>query len=264
MWLRERDLCVGVLAEGLYMFRLRAVATGWKMVPSGNLSFTKTTVVGWMSGSWTQKGWDSFVLMASATRGESFWLKPPWFGNAGCTPFELYSGICPSTEDNHGKPQSGSRVVGPYPLRRLFSSNLGWPAEHQSASVTRGWLQSVLGRHKCLPSCRTKGFPASAILKSKLSVSALTWSGKNGIPKCSWICLLPSFHGALFAVSYLVDVCLPVKPCIKGRSEVPCCFDSLYWLPEKLDWSGLLDGSRSLNRQHRSAFWDVGGNPPIP
>jgi hypothetical protein len=36
------------------MFRLGAVATGWKMNPSGNLSFKKTTLVGWMSGSSTQ------------------------------------------------------------------------------------------------------------------------------------------------------------------------------------------------------------------
>jgi hypothetical protein len=35
----------------------------------------------------------------------------------------------------------GSRVIGEYSLRRLgslFRGNLGWPAEHQSTSVTRG------------------------------------------------------------------------------------------------------------------------------
>jgi hypothetical protein len=58
------------------------------------------------------------------------------------------------------------RVVGDYSLRRLgrlffFMDSLGWPAEHQSTSVTRGGLQSALGRHKCLPSCRTTGFPDS-------------------------------------------------------------------------------------------------------
>jgi hypothetical protein len=35
-----------VLAEGLDMFRLRAIATGGKVNPTGNLSFTKTTLVG--------------------------------------------------------------------------------------------------------------------------------------------------------------------------------------------------------------------------
>jgi hypothetical protein len=36
------------VAEGLDMFRLGAIATGGRMIPSGNLSFTKTTMVGWM------------------------------------------------------------------------------------------------------------------------------------------------------------------------------------------------------------------------
>jgi hypothetical protein len=39
----------------------------------------------------------------------------------------------------------GSRVVGDYSLRRLgwlLMESLGWPAEHQSASVTRGWIHA--------------------------------------------------------------------------------------------------------------------------
>jgi hypothetical protein len=38
------------LAEALDIFRLRAIATGagGRMSPSGNLSFTKITLVGWM------------------------------------------------------------------------------------------------------------------------------------------------------------------------------------------------------------------------
>jgi hypothetical protein len=38
--------------------------------------------------------------------------------------------------------------------------------------------------------------------------------------------------------SYLVDVCRPGKWCIKGHPNIPCCFDPLYWLSEKLHWSG--------------------------
>jgi hypothetical protein len=45
---------------------------------------------------------------------------------------------------------------------RLFRDSLGWPAKQQSTSVTCGWLQSALGRHKCLPSYRTKKFTASS------------------------------------------------------------------------------------------------------
>jgi hypothetical protein len=40
-----------VLAEGLDMFRLGAVATGGNMNLSGNLSFTKINLVGWISDS---------------------------------------------------------------------------------------------------------------------------------------------------------------------------------------------------------------------
>jgi hypothetical protein len=39
-----------VLAEDLDTFGLRVVAAGGRMLPSGNLSFTKRTLVGWMSG----------------------------------------------------------------------------------------------------------------------------------------------------------------------------------------------------------------------
>jgi hypothetical protein len=72
----------------------------------------------------------------------------------------------------------GSRVVGDYSSRRLsclFMDIFGWPAEHQSTSANRGWLQSALGRHRCLPSCRIKVFTAPANFESKLSVSALMW-----------------------------------------------------------------------------------------
>jgi hypothetical protein len=39
-----------VLAEGLDMFRPRAVATGRRRLPSDTLSFVKRTLVEWMSG----------------------------------------------------------------------------------------------------------------------------------------------------------------------------------------------------------------------
>jgi hypothetical protein len=37
------------LTEGLDVFRLGAIATGGRMIPSGNLSFGKRTLIGWMS-----------------------------------------------------------------------------------------------------------------------------------------------------------------------------------------------------------------------
>jgi len=64
-----------VLSESLYMFRLRAVATGEKMNPSGNLFFTKRNLVEWVSWRWTQRGWYRFGWRRLRLGGRgSFWL----------------------------------------------------------------------------------------------------------------------------------------------------------------------------------------------
>jgi hypothetical protein len=39
-----------VMAEGLDVFRIRAVATGGRRFPPGNLSFGKGILIGWLSG----------------------------------------------------------------------------------------------------------------------------------------------------------------------------------------------------------------------
>jgi hypothetical protein len=57
------------------MFRIGAIATGGNVTPPGNLTFTKTALVGWMFGSWTQRYgialaegfWDVGVVI--------FWLR---------------------------------------------------------------------------------------------------------------------------------------------------------------------------------------------
>jgi hypothetical protein len=56
----------------------------------------------------------------------------------------------------------GSRVVKTTRCadQTVFRNSFGRPAVHQFTSVTRVGLQSALGQHKCLPSCRCKGFPA--------------------------------------------------------------------------------------------------------
>jgi hypothetical protein len=56
---------------------------------------------------------------------------------------------------------------------------------------------------------------------------------------------------------YLVHVCRPGKPCVKGYPKVPCCFNPLYWLCEKLGWPGSLDASHGLVKEHSSALRDV-------
>jgi hypothetical protein len=61
----------------------------------------------------------------------------------------------------------------------------------------------------------------------------------------------PSTPRSLSCLScYLVDVSDPGQLCIKGHPKIQCCIDSLYWLCEKLDWSGLLDASRSLGKEY--------------
>jgi hypothetical protein len=101
----------------------------------------------------------SLWLMASATwggGGKHRGLRPLSLRKVGRAPSELYPGNCLTTEKNLSQ---GSRLVGHYSLRqlgRIFRDSLGWPTEHQSTSVTHVW-------HNCLPSCRSKGFPASAL-----------------------------------------------------------------------------------------------------
>jgi hypothetical protein len=163
----------------------------------------KRILAGWLSGGWTQKCWDRFDwwplrLMGEITSAEGLhdWGRRAVFLLNYTLALALQ--LRKSMENSQW-----SRVVGDYSLRRLgclFVNRLGWPAEHQSTTVTRGWLQSALGRDKCLPNSRTKGFPASANFESKFSVSALMWSAKNGIPKSPWICLLLTYQGALVAM----------------------------------------------------------------
>jgi hypothetical protein len=88
----------------------------------------------------------SLCLMASATLGggESLRLKASMIGEGGRTlPLLNYTlalfafQLRKSTENL----DQDSRVAGDYTFRRLgrlSRDSLGWPAEHQSTSVTRG------------------------------------------------------------------------------------------------------------------------------
>lgn len=45
---------------------------------------------------------------------------------------------------------------------------------------------------------------------------------------------------------------------------MPFCFYSLYWLSEKMDWYGLLDGFRSLSNGNRGRRREVDSHLPVP
>jgi hypothetical protein len=70
----------------------------------------------------------------------------------------LLNYICLTTEKNRENLNRSSQVV----KLLVAPSCLGWPAEQQFTTLTRGVLQSALSGHKCLPSCRNRGFSASA------------------------------------------------------------------------------------------------------
>ena len=80
----------------------------------------------------------------------------------------LYTGIYFTTEENHGKPQSGytkgARLMS---AERDSFSRLAGPCR---PSLTLQATGSTLGQRKYLPSCRTRGLPASANIVSKLAV----------------------------------------------------------------------------------------------
>jgi hypothetical protein len=156
------------------------------------------TLVGRLSGIWTQSG----IVAASNARLCTH------FGEAAvpageCGPchrlcMKFYPGIRLTTEETHGKASVGvaeKRLTEDCWPRFLWST--WWPFHGRPRPVC--WPSAPLvcasgdlGQPsvRYLPSCRTKGFPASANFESKLSGRHLMWSAKNGTPKSSSIFLL--------------------------------------------------------------------------
>jgi hypothetical protein len=160
-------------------------------------------LVGWFSWELNPGVLGSLSLKALRLGGDHFGWRPPSWGGGPCPFFSLCPGIHLTNEQNHGKPQSG-QPSSPG-TARCADLALFWGTASAGLLDVRsprlpGWLQSALGPHRCLRICRTKGFPASANFQSKISVSVLMWSAKNGIPKSSWICLLPAYKSGLLAM----------------------------------------------------------------
>jgi hypothetical protein len=64
------------LVEGSDMFRLGTIALNWRMIPSGSLFFAERTFVVSISGSWTQKiiqWWLLYLFATNAIRSVALW-----------------------------------------------------------------------------------------------------------------------------------------------------------------------------------------------
>ena len=97
----------------------------------------------------------------------------------------------------------------------IAGDGLDWPACPSRPWLSRQSTGSTLGQIKYLPSCRTRGFPTSSNLESKLAVRALMWSANNGTPRSSCICLLLTYQGAPVARRRHLDcnTCRPGHGC---------------------------------------------------
>jgi len=76
----------------------------------------------------------------------------------------------------------------------IAGDGLDWPAVPCRPWLSRQAMGSTLVQLKYLPSCRTRGFPTSGKLESKLSVRALKWSANSETPRSSCICLFLTYQ----------------------------------------------------------------------
>jgi hypothetical protein len=129
---------------------------------------------GWMDVSELNPNWrDRFGWRPLRHGGNHFGWSHPWSGEADRAPFSIKPWPLPY---NWEKSRRTSVRLASWCWTLVAAS--AWPSflgealtgllSIKSSSDSRGWLQRALGWHSCLPSCRTKGFPASANFESKL------------------------------------------------------------------------------------------------
>jgi hypothetical protein len=161
-------------------FQTRSYCYWWKIITSGNFFFFKRTLVGWLSGSWTQMCWNRFCWCPLRLIRESLQLKASMNGKSGS--YSIWIIVC-HTLYNWGKARDafqGGRVV------RLIVAPTWLLSEgqHQLACWTLfhlgyTWGTTVSPRLAQVPAkLPKKGFHASANFESKLWISALTWLAK--------------------------------------------------------------------------------------
>ena len=136
-------------------------------------------------------------------------MRPPHLGDGGMRAvprlcIDLCPGIFLTTEENHCKtsvraPEKSSvyqrlaRFV--WSTWPSTSGGLDWSVGTRRRRFALRTTEPTLGQSRYLPSCRTKGFPASANFESNLAVRAL-WLAKSGTSNSSCICLLLRYQAA--------------------------------------------------------------------
>jgi len=138
-------------------------------------------LVGWMPGSWSQN-WTRFCWRPLRhLTGGSFRLKASIIGCRRAVLLSIYTlafalKLRKSTENVRVAEQCWILLVASTWPPCRGRGGLSWPSVHPSSSVDREELQTAFGERRCLPSSRTKVFPASVKFESKLLVNALMWS----------------------------------------------------------------------------------------
>jgi hypothetical protein len=191
-WTTVSLYCINCKWQWVYKLELtsnKIFAAGGMRLPSGNLIFSKITLIGCRSGIEPRNvknalaerrcEWDGGITSAEGLMTDGSELCP-FLNSFQTIPWHLPYNSRKSRQTSPGQSinvrhQSLCRLACP------CKRSPDCPAGHQSSSVNPGWIQSALGRHKRLPICRTRGFTKSAKLESKLSVNTLMWSVKNAV-----------------------------------------------------------------------------------
>jgi hypothetical protein len=168
----------------------------WDIIPS-DLSFTKQILVGWLSGSWTQKCWLHFSWRPWRLwqKWNHFGRRPPWLGKAGRTPFELYPDISLQVSKSKQNLSQGWWVFRDYSLHRLDCLWGTASADLLSISSPRSTVMDLnqpFADTKAFEDCELRGSPYQLTLSRNSQPVLWCGSRKNVIPKSSRICLLPT------------------------------------------------------------------------
>jgi hypothetical protein len=128
------------------------------MIQSGNLSFTKRTLIGRITGSWKQKEWDGLADgLCELGGGHLAEGLHDWVGRVMWLlsfPWHL-----PKTEEKHGKYPSGNRVVKTPFVASTWTLSSGQPRLASCASVPLGYAWVTLAYRCAFQVTELRGSP---------------------------------------------------------------------------------------------------------